>query len=225
MPERYRQDGERAYVTLTTSPSVKDALAGPDRTSWMAAMEQKKEQLKKYGVYEELDKLPSGKQTVDTKWVLREKFDQAGQLEKRKARLTARGFTQIHGLHYEDTYAPVARPESWRSLFVLALRDGWTMLQANVMAAYLNTPLKHEIYISDPSVTKEKVWRLHKALYGLKQSAHEWHQTMTQLFERGGLFAMKSDPACYIGDHIRVATHVDDYLILTRTPGDPGCGC
>jgi hypothetical protein len=89
MPEKFRQDGERAYVTLTTSPSVKDALAGPDRTAWMAAMEQEKQQLKKYGVYEELDKLPSGKQTVDTKWVLREKFDQAGQLEKRKARLTA----------------------------------------------------------------------------------------------------------------------------------------
>jgi len=72
-------------------------------------MDQEEAQLKKYGVYEELDTLPPGKQAVDAKWVLREKYDEAGKLEKRKARLTARGFTQIHGLHYDYTYAPVAR--------------------------------------------------------------------------------------------------------------------
>jgi len=220
MPERYRQDGERAYVVMTTSPSVKDALAGPDSAAWTAAMEKEKEQLKKYGVYEELDNLPSGKKTVDTKWVLREKFDQTGKLEKRKARLTARGFTQIYGLHYDNTYAPVARPDSWRSLLVLALRDRWIVLQADIVAAYLNAPLKHEIYISDPSVTKDKVWRLHKALCGLKQSAYEWNTTMTMLFERGGLSPMKADPACYIGNYIRVATHVDDYLIVARQAED-----
>ena len=179
-------------------------------------MEEEKEQLKKYGVYEELDQLPHGKQTVNTKWVLREKFDQAGKLQKRKARLTARGFTQVYSLHNDDTYAPVAQPDSWRSLLVLALRDRWIILQADVVAAYLNAPLKHEIYISDPSVTKDKVWCLHKALYGLKQSAFEWNTTMTMLFGRSSLLPMKSDPACYVGDHIRVATHVDDYLIVAR---------
>jgi len=179
-------------------------------------MEEEKEQLKKYGVYEELDQLPHGKQTVDTKWVLWEKFDQAGKLQKRKARLTARGFTQVYGLHYDDTYAPVARPDSWRSLLVLALWDRCIILQADIVAAYLNAPFKHEIYISDPSVTKDKVWRLHKALYGLKQSAFEWNTTITMLFGRSSLLPMKSDPACYIGDHIRVATHVDAYLIVAR---------
>ena len=110
VPERYRQEGsERAYLASATTPSIKDALAGPDSAAWMAAMEQEKAQLKKYGVYEELDTLPPGKKTVDTKWVLREKYDQARRLGKRKARPTARGFTQIHRLHYNDTYAPAAR--------------------------------------------------------------------------------------------------------------------
>jgi len=119
LPERYRQDGSEQAYTI----SVNDALAGSDSKAWAVAMEEEKKQLKKYGVYEELDQLPYGKQTVDTKWVLREKFDQAGKLQKRKARLTARGFTQVYGLHYDDTYAPVTRPDSWRSLLVLALRD------------------------------------------------------------------------------------------------------
>ena len=217
LPEQYRQDGsEQAYLIVSNTISVKDALTGPDRKAWAVAIEKEKEQLKKYGVYEELDQLPPRKQTVDTKWVLREKFDQAGKLQKQKARLTARGFTQVYGLHYNDTYAPVAWPDSWRSLLVLALRDQWIVLQANIVAAYLNTPLKHKIYISDLSVTKDKVWCLHKALYGLKQSAFEWNTTMTMLFSLSGLLPMKSDPACYIGDHIRVATHVDNYLIVAR---------
>jgi hypothetical protein len=74
-------------------------------------MEGEKGQLKKYGVYEELDQLPPGKQTVDTKWVLREKFDQAGKLQKRKVRLTARGFTQVYGLHCDDLTAPAKGEE------------------------------------------------------------------------------------------------------------------
>jgi len=96
---------------------------------------------------------------------------QAGKLQKRKARLTARGFTQVYGLHYDNTYTPVARPDSWRSLLVLALRDQWIVLQADIVAAYLNAPLKHEICISDPSVTKDKVWVSTK-LYMVSSSLH-----------------------------------------------------
>ena len=91
-PERYGQEGsERAYLVSTTTPSINDALAGPDSAAWTAAMAQEKAQLKKTGVHEELDTLQPGKQTVDTNWVLREKYDQSGKLEKRKARPTARG--------------------------------------------------------------------------------------------------------------------------------------
>jgi len=68
--------------------------------------------------------------------------------------------------------------------------------------------------------TRSGAFSVHKALYGLKQSAHEWNTTMTKLFDKGHLTPMKSDPACYIGENIRVATHVDDYLILTRSGDD-----
>jgi hypothetical protein len=84
MPERYRRDGDRAYVVSTTSPSVTAALAGPDGAASVAAIEQEKGRLKKYGVYEELDRLPPGKQTVNTKWVHRGKFDHVRNLGKRR---------------------------------------------------------------------------------------------------------------------------------------------
>jgi hypothetical protein len=84
MPERYRRDGGRAYVVSTTSPSVTAALAGPDGADSVAAIEQEKGRLKTYGVYEELDRLPPGKQTVNTKWVHRGKFDHVRNLGKRQ---------------------------------------------------------------------------------------------------------------------------------------------
>jgi hypothetical protein len=183
-------------------------------------MQLEKNQLKKYNVYEEIDELPHGKQPVDTKWVLREKRDEIGNLIKRKARLTGRGFTQVPGTHYDSnggTYAPVARPESWRTILYPALSEGWRIEQADIVAAYLNAYLKHEVYVKDPAVTGSKVWKLHKALYGLKQSAHESNTEMTGILAQAGLHPLKTDPACYIGSGIRIASHVDDYLITTSS--------
>jgi len=84
VPGRYWQDGERAYVVSTTSQSVKDALVRLDGAPWIAAIGQEKEQLKKYGVHEELDRLAPGKRTVDTKWVPRGSSIMLEILEKRQ---------------------------------------------------------------------------------------------------------------------------------------------
>jgi hypothetical protein len=132
-------------------------------------MQAELDQLNKYGMYKILDELLEGKTTVDTKWVLREKCNSQGEIIKYKARLTRRGFTQIKGLHYNETYAPVARPESWRTLLAIAIQNQWDIEQLDIVAAYLNSILYHEIYIKDPKVTGGKVWKLVKALYGLKQ--------------------------------------------------------
>jgi hypothetical protein len=104
-PRRYSQeDTEHAYIVSASTPTVKKALAGPDSEAWMAAMEAEKMQRKKYGVYEELDCLPVGRQIVDTKWVLKEKYDRFEKLEKRKVRLIARRFTQISGFQRRSNH-------------------------------------------------------------------------------------------------------------------------
>jgi hypothetical protein len=82
----------------------------------------------------------------------------------------------VPGTHYDSnrgTYAPVVQLESWRTILYLALSEGWRIEQANIVAAYLNTYLKYEVYVKDPAVTGSKVWKLYKALYRLKQSAHK----------------------------------------------------
>jgi hypothetical protein len=99
-PKRYHDE----FVNLIeASPTIEDALAGPQSVHWKAAIKAELEQLQKYGVYGIVDEIPDGHKPVDTKWVLREKRDSKGEILKYKPRLTGRGFTQIIGLHYNET--------------------------------------------------------------------------------------------------------------------------
>lgn len=70
---------------------------------------------------------PKDTNVVSSKWVLRIKKNAASEIEKYKARLVARGFTQIHGIDYYETYAPVARLASFRLLLAMANRNGWPL--------------------------------------------------------------------------------------------------
>jgi hypothetical protein len=71
-------------------------------------MEKEREQLRKYGVYEKLEKLPPGEKAIDTKWVLAIKRNNDGTIDKYKARKVARGFTQENQKHYDQTSAQIA---------------------------------------------------------------------------------------------------------------------
>lgn len=212
-PERY---GYETANVVEASPSLEQALKGPNADEWRKAMEEEKTQMRKYAVYEEVDDVPPGKRVVDTKWVLKEKRDEHGNLIRRKARLTGRGFMQTAGIDFDETFAPIARPETWRTLIVLALRDSWHIIQMDVVAAFLNADLKHEMYVKDNRVTGTKAWRLCKALYGLKQSAHEWNNEMTGILGQAGLYPLSTDPSCYRGEGIRIASHVDDFLVTVQ---------
>ena len=118
-----------------------------------------------------------------------------------------RGFTQEYGKTYEDTHSQMARSETWRILLTLAIQHKWHVKQWDVVAAYLNAPLTHEVYVKHG----EECWRLHKALYGLKQAGHEWYNTLRNIMTKSGLQRSIGDPEVfYKKGSIIIATHVDD---------------
>ena len=87
-----------------------------------------------------------------------------------KARLVARGFSQVHGLDYDETYAPVTRLETIRLLLAIANLKDWEIKQFDVKTAYLYSELDEEIYMEPPpgyDVPEDYVLLLIKALYGL----------------------------------------------------------
>src|SRR5260370_1581827 len=119
----------------------------------------------------ELVNLPSGCKAIKSKWVFKLKADGCFH-----AHLVAKGFTQIPGIDYDETFSPVARFELLRLLLALAALENWEIHQMDVKLAFLNGILNEEIYMEQPqgfiaAEQENKVCQLKRALYGLKQTA------------------------------------------------------
>ena len=82
--------------------------------------------------------------------VFRNKQDEHGVVTRNKARLVAKGYSQVEGLDFGETYAPVARLESIRILLAYATYHGFKLYQMDVKSAFLNGPIKEEVYVEQP---------------------------------------------------------------------------
>jgi hypothetical protein len=119
-----------------------------------------------------------GINVIGSRWVFRVKKDADGSIVRKKAQLVVQGFSQIPGIDYFDTFAPVARLASIRTILALAAQENMELHQIDIKSAYLNGVLtKNEvIYMRQPPDFPLKnhppnwVCHLFKTLYGLKQS-------------------------------------------------------
>ena len=84
---------------------------------------------------------------IGTKWIFRNKQDEHGVVTRNKVRLVAQGFTQIEGLDFEETYAPVARLELICILLAYAAHHDFKLYQMDVKSAFLNGPLSELVYV------------------------------------------------------------------------------
>ena len=76
--------------------------------------------------------------------------DVDGSVERYKARLVAKGYSQQYGLDHDETFSPVARFESLRTLLALGVQDGLHVHQMDITTAFLNGKLKEEVCIDQP---------------------------------------------------------------------------
>jgi hypothetical protein len=117
---------------------------------------------------------PEGKFAVTSKWICKIKHIVDGSIERHKMRFVARGFSQVEGIDYEETFSLVARYTSIQMIISPATSMGWRVHQMDVKTTFLNGEIEEEVYIEKPYgfVIHEKeshVCRLKKALYGLKK--------------------------------------------------------
>ena len=175
-----------AVRTDPDHPTHEQVLERKDATQWAKAREKERMQLRKYGVYEVVSNLPPGIKPISTKWVYIVKRKADGTVEQYKARKVGRGFSQVKGVNYKETNAQTMQIETFRILLALSIQRGWKMYQWDVVAAYLQAPLQHEIYVQDDEGGRTKYWKLKKALYGLKQAGHEWYQMMGRIMNSAG---------------------------------------
>jgi hypothetical protein len=102
---------------------------------WTEACQYEIDALSKNATWDLVD-LPAGRKAVKSKWVFKLKAD--GRF---RARLVAKGFTQIPGIDYDETFSPVARFESLRLLLALAALEDWHIHQMDVKSAFLQSDI------------------------------------------------------------------------------------
>ena len=199
--------------------SVDDALGRQDGDLWKEAMDEEMRSLIMNETWDLVSR-PRGKNLVSSKWVLKSKVKPDGVLEKRKARLVARGFSQTHGVDYFETFSPVARYESVRCMLALAAAWDMNIMQFDVKTAFLNGNLDEEVYMEQPEGYEDgtdRVCKLKRSLYGLKQSPRNWNSRFNIFLEREGFHATPEDTCVFVKNDKKnklfVCLYVDDGLV------------
>ncbi|CAL8152562.1 unnamed protein product [Prunus armeniaca] len=113
------------------------------------AMEIDMEMIEKNETWELVDR-PSDKPIISVKWVYKTKLNLDGSIQKHKARLVVKGYAQKPGIDFNETFAPVPRLDTIRTLIALAAQKGWKLYQLDVKFAFKNGVLKEEVYVDQP---------------------------------------------------------------------------
>lgn len=141
---------------------------------------------------------------VGCRWIFIVKLKPDGSIDRYKARLVAKRYTQKYGIDSQETFAPVAKINTIRILMALAAQLNWPLRQYDVKNAFWNGDLEEEVYMDPPPGIQckpsdvEKVCKLRKALYGLKQSPKAWFGRFTNLMRRSGYKQSNSDHTLFI---------------------------
>ena len=134
---------------------------------------------------------------VGCRWIFKTKLHANGSIERHKARFVAKGFSQIHGLDFEDTFSPVVRHATIRIILSIAVTSGWPLHQLDVKNAFLHGYLSEEVCMEQPpgytdSQFPQHVCSLKRALYGLKQALRAWFQRFRSFFYETWFYSQSS---------------------------------
>ncbi|CAH2100381.1 unnamed protein product [Euphydryas editha] len=223
-PKRYCDTDWSLMVYNGVEPiSYKEAMSSPEAEDWRKAMKDEFDSLISNKVWKLVDR-PKQTNIVKCKWVYKLKSDASGNFLRHKARLVARGFTQREGIDFHDTFSPVVRHSTMRTLFSLANELDLNIDHVDVTTAFLNGNLNETIYMEQPEgfcTNNEKVCLLQKSIYGLKQSSRMWNVRIHNVLCNNSFVQSKNEPCVYYirtqDDFVIVSLYVDDcYLFYSK---------
>ncbi|UYV62276.1 hypothetical protein LAZ67_1008425 [Cordylochernes scorpioides] len=164
--------------------------------------------------------IPVNAKVVKSKWVFKISKDQENKTYK--ARLVAMGYNQIPGRDYNESFSPVIKNATLRTILSMAATKDSVIKLFDVKAAYLNENIENTIFMEQPAgfvQDRNKVCKLNKSIYGLPQSGRSWNEKFSQVLHDCGLEKLKSDPCLFKwkneDKYLYVGIYVDDFITVS----------
>jgi len=192
------------FVAVANEPqSFQEALQSPYSKQWEEAIQSEFRQLQTAGVFEWVNTIPKGKKVVGSQIVFKEKLDGHSQRIKFKARIVAKGFSQVPREDFTETFSSVAKFTTLHVFLALSAHLDFEIHQVDVVAAYLQGDLDKEIYMEVPKGVEHlgsggHYWHLRKALYGLKQAGRQWKKKLYDVLSNLSLVRSFANNCLYI---------------------------
>jgi hypothetical protein len=188
-------------------------------SSWVNAMHEELENFERNQVWTVVVP-PRDVNVIGTKWVFKNKPGEDGEVVRNMARLVAQGYSQVEGLDFGETFAPVARLEAIRILLAFAASKGFKLYQMDMKSAFLNGVTQEEVYVRHPQVSSPKypdrVYKLSNTLYELKQAPRAWYARLKTFLLEHGYVMGSVDKTLFTLNHstdfLLVQIYVDDII-------------
>ena len=216
------------YPCFSATPSephtYRQSQKRPDADKWTEAAEDELRAHGENGTWEVV-KLPPGKKAIGSRWFMKIKRLADGSIDRYRARLVAKGYSQRPGFDFLETFAPTVRVSAVRIILAIAALEDLELRSVDISHAFLNGHLEEEIYMEQPEGFEvggpEYVCKLKKSLYGLKQAGRVWNKKLHATLEKMGFHRINSDNSVYVfmRDDVRIflPVFVDDITLACKS--------
>ncbi|KAK9059410.1 hypothetical protein SSX86_022030 [Deinandra increscens subsp. villosa] len=206
--------------SLNKSCEPKHYYEAVQDTNWVNVMNDEIEALHRNNTWSIVD-LPPGRKAIGCKWIYKIKYKSTGEIDRFKARLVAKGYAQKEGIDYDETFSPVVKMVTIRTIIALAVQNDWNLYQLDINNAFLYGDLNETVYMKLPDGYKSQhgnqVCKLNKSLYGLKQAPRMWNEKLVGVLIELGFTQSKCDYSLFILNSgsvfVVLLVYVDDIII------------
>ena len=201
--------------------TFKQALKSKEKDNWVAAIKSEFSALQKNHTWTLVPR-PCHANVITCKWLFTKKYDALGTPVRFKARLVARGFSQIPGVDYHETFSPTLKITALRLILAITAYLNLELHHVDVETTFLHGDLEEDIYMEQPqmldnNIDPNYVCKLNKPLYGLKQSPRQWYAKFHRFLLSIKFQQLQSEPNIYIRktktEFLLLGVYVDDLPI------------
>ena len=197
-------------------------MVSPDSEAWLEAMRSELKSMDENQVWDLVDP-PHGVTGIGCKWVFKKKTDVDGNVQIHKAQLVAKGYGQVHGIDYDETYSLVAMLKSVRIVLAIAAYFDYEIWQMDVKTGFLHGNLTEDVYMIHPEgfvdpTSTSKVCKLKRSIYGLRQASRSWNIHFDEVVTGFGFIKSEEDSCLYKklsgSSIVFLILYVDDILLI-----------